>query len=57
MIGYAFFGLRPGGTEVFNFKAKAAFSGDFFMPAVSCEHMYNGDIYARMGTGRVSVVK
>ncbi|MBK8055859.1 MAG: hypothetical protein IPK35_21965 [Saprospiraceae bacterium] len=54
---YTFFGLRPGGTEVFNFKAKAAFSGDFFMPAVSCEHMYNGDIYARMGTGRVSVIR
>lgn len=54
---YTFFGLRPGATEVFTFKAKAAFSGDFYMPAVSCEHMYNGDIYARSSTGRVSVVK
>lgn len=54
---YTFFHLRPGGTEVFSFKAKAAFSGDFFMPAISCEHMYNGDIYARSSTGRVNVVK
>jgi uncharacterized protein YfaS (alpha-2-macroglobulin family) len=54
---YTFFGLRPGATEVFTFKAKAAFSGDFYMPAVSCEHMYNGDIYARSSTGRVSVLK
>lgn len=52
---YTFFKLKPGEKKIFNFKAKAAFSGDFYLPAVSCEHMYNGEIYARTATGRVNV--
>ncbi len=54
---YTFFNIRAGGSETYTFKAKAAFTGDFFMPSVSCEHMYNGDVYARTGTGRVGVGK
>jgi uncharacterized protein YfaS (alpha-2-macroglobulin family) len=54
---YTFFKLGAGQAKSFSFKAKAAFTGDFFMPAVSCEHMYKGSMYARTGTGRVVVSK
>jgi uncharacterized protein YfaS (alpha-2-macroglobulin family) len=54
---YTFFGLRPGEKRNFSFKAKAAFTGDFFMPAISCEHMYKGTIYAKTSTERVLVGK
>lgn len=54
---YTFFNLDAGSTESFSFKTKAAFSGDFYMPAVSCEHMYKGTVYARNATRRVSIAK
>jgi alpha-2-macroglobulin len=54
---YTFFNLNAGGTETFSFKTKAAFSGDFYLPAVSCEHMYKGTVYARNATRRVSITK
>ncbi|MBK8349061.1 MAG: hypothetical protein IPL08_16145 [Saprospiraceae bacterium] len=54
---YTFFSLRPGGNQTYTFKAKAAFTGDFYMPAVSCEHMYKGTTFARTDTKRVTVAK
>ena len=54
---YTFFDLKAGGLQVFTFKAKAAFIGDFYMPAVTCEHMYDGNIYARTETGRIKIAK
>ncbi|MBP9197804.1 MAG: hypothetical protein KBF35_09075, partial [Saprospiraceae bacterium] len=54
---YTFLNLRAGGNESYSFKAKAAFTGDFYMPAVSCEHMYKGTVYARTDTKRVVVGK
>lgn len=54
---YTFFDLNAGAKETFSFKTKAAFSGDFYMPAVSCEHMYKGTVYARNATARVNVSK
>lgn len=52
---YTFFNLKPGGKKTIRLKAKAAFTGDFYMPAVSCQHMYKGDITASGATGRVVV--
>lgn len=54
---YTFFSLRPGSNQNYSFKAKAAFTGDFYMPSVSCEHMYKGTIYARTDTKRTGVGK
>jgi uncharacterized protein YfaS (alpha-2-macroglobulin family) len=54
---YTFFKLKAGGSEIFTFKAKAAFTGDFYMPAVSCEHMYKGSVYARTESRRVGIGK
>lgn len=54
---YTFFDLKAGGTETYSFRTKVAFTGDFYMPAVSCEHMYKGTVYARTKTQRVGVGK
>ncbi|MBC7885153.1 MAG: hypothetical protein H7X99_06740 [Saprospiraceae bacterium] len=54
---YTFFNLRAGGSETYSFKSKAAFTGDFYMPALSCEHMYKGTVYARTKTQRVAIGK
>lgn len=54
---YTFLNLRAGGNESYSFKAKAAFTGDFYMPAVSCEHMYKGTVFAITDTKRVVVGK
>ncbi|MCB9308682.1 MAG: hypothetical protein H6567_01325 [Lewinellaceae bacterium] len=52
---YTFFNLSANKNLSFTFKAKAAFSGNFFLPAVSCEAMYNGKIYARTASDRVII--
>ncbi|MFZ1748952.1 MAG: hypothetical protein WAU01_02120, partial [Saprospiraceae bacterium] len=54
---YTFFNLQAGGSDVYTFRVKAAFTGDFYLPAVSCEHMYKGTVFSRTDTGRVSVKK
>ena len=54
---YTFFGLKPGGRQTFTFKAKAGFTGDFYLPSVSCENMYDGNMYAKTATGRVNISK
>lgn len=52
---YTFFNMNAGSKKTIQFKAKAAFSGDFFLPAVTCQHMYRGDISASTATSRVVV--
>ncbi|MEZ4910526.1 MAG: MG2 domain-containing protein [Saprospiraceae bacterium] len=52
---YTFFNLKAKGSETFVFKAKASYRGNFFLPSVTCEHMYKGNIYARMASDRVSI--
>jgi len=54
---YTFFNMKAGGAESFSFRTKAAFTGDFYLPAVSCENMYKGTVYARTATKRVSIGK
>ena len=52
---FTFFNLKAKGSETFTLRAKAAYRGNFFMPAISCEHMYKGNIYARTASSRVMV--
>lgn len=52
---YTFFDLDPGKTSTFVFKAKAAFTGEFYLPPVTCEAMYDSKIFARSKSGRVKV--
>lgn len=52
---YTFFILEPGKTKTFYFKAKAAFTGDFYMPVTRCENMYKGNIFASSASGRLII--
>ncbi|HKK88387.1 MAG TPA: hypothetical protein VJ917_06025, partial [Saprospiraceae bacterium] len=52
---YTFFNLRKSKAKEYYFVAKAAFSGDFTLPSIRCEHMYNGDVYAETASGRLIV--
>lgn len=52
---YTFFSLDPGAKKYFEFKAKASFAGDFYLPRAVCENMYKGNIYAKTAAGRVTI--
>ncbi len=52
---YTFLELKAGGRKTIRFKAKATFSGDFYMPAISFQHMYQADVSAATATGRVRI--
>ncbi len=54
---YTFFNIPAGGNQIFHFRAKAAFIGNFFAPAATVENMYNGSYYASTASGRVEVKK
>ena len=45
---YSFFDLSPGKTKSFKFFLNASYKGHYYLPAVNCELMYNGEINARV---------
>lgn len=54
---YTFFSLSAGARQTYYFRAKAAFGGDYFRPAVSVEHMYKASFHARTAAQRVKVAE
>ena len=54
---YTYFGLGGGSTRTFKTILTATYSGTYYLPAVSCEAMYDNSIYAREKGQEVSVVK
>ena len=52
---YTFFGINQGGSKVFRFRAKANLKGDYYLPAVSCEHMYLRNVRAQNKAARVKI--
>ena len=54
---YTYFDLKQGESRHFSFKLNASYLGRFYMPQVSVEAMYDGDIYARDVGNWVEVVK
>jgi len=42
-----FFELKPNESRTYRVLLHAAYTGTFYLPAVSCEAMYDGRIYAR----------
>ncbi|MBK9256178.1 MAG: hypothetical protein IPM42_11880 [Saprospiraceae bacterium] len=54
---YTFFNLGAGKAVSYTFRAKSGFAGDFYLPAVRCEHMYKGNVYATTSTGRIKIIK
>lgn len=52
---YTYFSLRKNETKTFRFRAKANLKGEFYLPAVSCEHMYQGSVKASTQARRTIV--
>ena len=51
-----YFDLPRNTTRTFRVRLQAAYGGDFVLPAILCEPMYNPDAYARTAAGRVKVI-
>lgn len=52
-----YFNLQQGQAKTFTVRLQATYSGDFVMPAIQCEAMYDANIQARTQAGRTKVVR
>ena len=50
-----YFNLRRGETKVFTVRLQATYAGNFILPAVQCEAMYDVNVQARSKAGRSTV--
>ena len=50
-----YFNLYRGETKVFTIRLQAAYTGNFILPAVQCEAMYDTAVQARSKAGRTTV--
>ena len=50
-----YFNLRRGETKVFTVRLQATYAGNFILPAVQCEAMYDVNVQARSNAGRTTV--
>ena len=50
-----YFNLRRGETKVFTVRLQATHAGNFILPAVQCEAMYDVNVQARSKAGRTTV--
>ena len=53
---FTFFDIPPGKTYRYQVQLNAAYQGLYYLPAVSCEAMYDHSIYAREAGRWVDVV-
>lgn len=54
---YTYFSLGPGVSRTFKTILTAGYSGTYYLPAVSCEAMYDNSVYAREKGQVVQVTK
>ena len=54
---HTFFNIHSANEVIYRVMLNAAYTGEFYLPAVSCEAMYNDNIYAREEGQWVKVVK
>ena len=52
---FTYFNLRRGETKVFTVRLQATYAGNFILPAVQCEAMYDVNVQARSKAGRTTV--
>ena len=52
---YTYFELDVSKKRTYTFKVKANLKGDFYLPSIVCENMYDGNIYARTKASRTAV--
>ena len=50
-----YFNLHRGETKVFTVRLQATYAGNFILPAVQCEAMYDVNVQARSKAGRTTV--
>ncbi|WP_294630447.1 alpha-2-macroglobulin [uncultured Bacteroides sp.] len=50
-----YFNLRRGETKKFTVRLQATYAGNFILPAVQCEAMYDANVQARSKAGRTTV--
>ncbi|MDX1651351.1 MAG: MG2 domain-containing protein [Brumimicrobium sp.] len=54
---YTYFDLRKNSSKTFVIKLHAAYIGEYYLPAVRCEAMYDNSIFGLRKGNRVSVVR
>lgn len=54
---YTYFDLNRNQEKIFRVSLTATYAGDYYLPAVNCETMYDPGVYARVKGQTVSVVK
>lgn len=52
-----FFDLGKGATKTFRIKLQAAYEGEFNLPAIKCEAMYDRDFSANTASGTAKVIR
>jgi alpha-2-macroglobulin len=54
---YTYFDLKPSQTKTFKVLLTASYAGKYYLPAVSCEAMYDRSVYSRKKGKEVEVIK
>jgi uncharacterized protein YfaS (alpha-2-macroglobulin family) len=54
---YTYFNLKNGEVRTFKIVLTASYAGNYYLPAITCEAMYDHSIYARTSGQVVDVVK
>ena len=52
-----YFNLQQGQAKTFTVRLQATYAGDFVMPAIQCEAMYDANAQARTQAGRTQVIR
>ncbi|MGL5318705.1 MAG: alpha-2-macroglobulin family protein, partial [Bacteroidales bacterium] len=52
-----FFQLKKGETKRFMIRLQAAYAGQFYLPAVHCEAMYDASVIARSQAKQISIIR
>lgn len=50
-----YFDLPLGTTKTFKTQLRAAYEGEFYLPSIVCEAMYDPQVYARTASGKAAV--
>ena len=53
--GLTYFDLRRGESKTFTVRLQATYAGNFILPAIQCEAMYDAAVQARTKAGRTTV--
>ena len=51
-----FFDLQPGAKKIISIRARASYEGQYHLPAISCEEMYDANVHARVKGDQVEVL-